>query len=193
MFSVFYKDTLNGETEFKFKSCQLNKAGDSFFSKSLENLHWDVADCKVYEYSDESKYFIFMRWNDDHDPDHKIFVDGADGILHRITLTKRQKVFENSSLPFEHPDAATTYTAQENNEYAANVAHWAAWLIHGEYNSEAAQEDQYSLMVASTHGDFATAWPAMQQVDYLCAREFTSHDSIAGSIVDIDAKVAAEA
>ena len=185
MYSVFYKDSDNGETEFKFQTILLNKPDDKFVKNGLESMGWKKEDTKIFFYNDSIKFKNFMKWMESPNPKERIFVE-ANGLMKKQRIVK-EPILLSGTVPFDCDSSLDFYTQQEIDDYNACMAIYNQWLedntVDGVLDENATPPD---------YGEIE--WPSFKEAENFIETNgvYEDLDTLAGVEVDIAQKISEE-
>lgn len=186
MYSLFYKDTAAGETEFKFRGLLLNKPTDKFVKIGLENMGWNKENVKLYQYSDAVKFKQFVQWMDSPQRKEKVFVRESDGLLQKVRVIKEAVKITGSIAP-DNEHADKVYTQQEIDAWNDNLSVYKNWF-------DSNTDENGNLVDSPVDPSYNQPWPSIKELDdFLLENEETLViESLQASLVDINAKIAQE-
>jgi hypothetical protein len=178
MFSVFVN--LGGEQHYR--GLVSNGEKDIFVKSVLENFGFDAADVVAHLYTDP-KLAIFLAWGNDTQKSHRLYVDPVTYELQKILVYNYEST-EKRYIEFtdEVVDPLDYYTQQEIDDHAHNTAVNAQWVIDNPAPDENSPLPDY----------LGVEWPTPKMAETIKEEKFHVIDSIAGTLIDVPARVIAE-
>lgn len=175
MFSVFH----NEEGEFKFRTLLLNGEKDIFTVKALATMGWAVADVKVHLYS-SPKLLVFTQWMNDRQKFNLLRVDPISYDLQKVVRTKAH--IKKVLVLDTDADALNYYTQAEIDSFAAIKVILDQWNIDNPNPDNDTINPDFGVIVS----------PDYKFKDQAVAESFEIVDSIAGTLVDVPARIILE-
>ena len=175
MYSVFHLE----EGEFKFRAVLLNNKKDIFATKAIAAWGWEIADIKVHLYESD-KILEFKQWMNDKNPRHQLVVDPVTFSLQRVTKTVSHKI--QTPIAFDAVDALDYYSQSEIDSASAIQVIIDQWRIDNPAPDENTPDPDLG----------ANVQPDLQFEESIKEESLEIHDSIAGVLVDINARIAEE-
>ena len=176
MYSVFHLE----EGEMTFRAILLNNKKDIFAEKAIAAWGWNIADIKVHSYESDD-ILKYKQWMNDSDVRHTLTVDPVSFALQRVTRTPSYKT--QTPIAFDADNALDYYSQSEIDNAIAIQAIIDQWRI-----------DNPTPDVNTPDPDFgANIQPDLRFEAGVKEESFEVHESIAGTLVDIQDRIAQEA
>lgn len=114
--SIYYKDVLKNETEYKFKGFLINDSKDIFVKNALEKLGWLKENVKAYMYLDDTKLKLFHYNLKNYNDKIIIRVNKNNNNLERVKINSIEQATNEMVKPSD-VDSLDYYTQEEINDW----------------------------------------------------------------------------